>query len=118
MENKFKCFDILDMVIQEATERFKPIFNIDNDDYKVLKQYCEVIDRVIEIGSFESFEVNVDEITMEISIIIERSDMILDNDDELSYLIYELFKRTNTVQVLENDGLLGIEMVFPPIWKE
>lgn len=39
--NSIKCFDVAEMVIEEATNRFAPIFKEDTERKDILQQYCE-----------------------------------------------------------------------------
>ena len=54
------CFDVVEMVTEEATSRFAPLFRENREAKNVLHQYCEVLDALAQEFNGESFEVEVD----------------------------------------------------------
>lgn len=43
-----KCFDVVSMVTEEAIKRFAPLWKLDRECNRILKQYCSVIDSLAE----------------------------------------------------------------------
>lgn len=109
-----KCFDAAAMVIEDATERFKPSMSLNTKKLDVFKQYCDIIDDLAEEFEGESFEVEVDEITMEVTVALECGEVIIESSD---HMFYELIKRTNRyIFTQSEEGNLVIKFVFPPLW--
>lgn len=111
-----KCFDAASMVIEDATERFKPLWCIDDEKLNVLKQYCDAIDLLSKEFDGESFEIEVDEITMEISIALECGEIVIESDN---HILYDLAKRAVKYGFSPStkDTLL-IKFIFPSIWNK
>lgn len=110
-----KCFDVASMVIEDASERFKPIWKINNEHLDVFKQYCEAIDSFA--GEFEgkSYDVEVDEIKMDITIALECDEIIIENEN---HVLYELAKRSIRFGFsVSEDGNLIVKFVFPSLWE-
>ena len=114
---RIKCFDVTDMVIQEAAERFKPIWIINEKYYTTLKSYCSIIDSLAEEFDGESYEVEVDEIKATISIKLECSDITLMS---ATHTFYSLARQTKAINFTNNPetGNLVVEFVFPSIWMK
>lgn len=110
-----KCFDVMSMVIDEANDRFAPLWKVNNEKYDILKQYCEYIDKLANDFDGLSFDVEVDEIQMIIKITLECLDIVI---EEPTHYFYELAKRTNEFRFsVSEDGNLNISFVFPSIWE-
>lgn len=112
-----KCFDVVDMIIKEANNRFSPLWKVDEEKFKVLKQYSEAIDKLSEEFEGVSYDVEVDEISMEVSIVLECDEIIIENKN---HILYELMKRTikSVFSVSEDGENLAVKFVFPSIWEK
>lgn len=110
------CFDAVDMVIEEATKQFHPLWKQNAEKTKILEQYCDEIDKLSNEFGGISFEVNVDDIAMTISITLECQDILI---TEKSHMFYSLIQRAVAVGFsVSNDGNLNIKFVFPSIWDK
>ena len=54
------CFDVVSMVVEEATSQFAPLWKLNKESNKILEQYCSVIDSLAEEFGGESFDVTSD----------------------------------------------------------
>ena len=110
-----KCYDVVESVIEEATKRFIA-FKENQESKNILKQYCEVIDKIVEDIAGNSIEVEVDEIKMTISIIIGCDDLVVEPDNKL---FYQLSERAISLSFYsdEDDGSMVVEFEFPSIWE-
>lgn len=110
-----KCFDVVSMVVDEATSQFAPIWKENEEKKEILEQYCEVIDSLSNEFDGESFEVDVDDIKMTISIKLECQDMTLRSKN---HKYYELAQRAVSFGLsVSESGNLVVEFVFPSIWE-
>ena len=111
-----KCFDAASMVIEDANERFAPLWKPDTEKLDMFKQYCEAIDSLSREFDGESFEVEVDEITMEISVTLECDEIVIESKE---HVFYELAKRAVRCgfSAAGKDTLL-VRFVFPSIWNK
>lgn len=110
------CFDVVDAVVQEAAERFAPVWEINEKYYNVLKQYCSVIDSLSDEFDGESYEVEVDEIKMTISIKLECLDMTIKSATHMFYGLVSQAEAVNFTSDPKSENLI-VEFVFPSIWE-
>lgn len=111
-----KCFDIVDSVVQEACDRFKPAFKLKIDDYNILRQYCDALDIVKGQFDTEYIDVSVDEIHMTISISIGVPEFTIENSDDLLYKL--IYQSLTTKFSVDDEGLIKITLVFPSLWEK
>lgn len=110
------CFDVVTMVTDEATKQFSPGFRENQERKEILKQYCEAIDALAKEFGGESFEVDVDDIKMTISIKMECPDMVIQSKN---HVFYALSERAISVGFSHGDGdMISVEFVFPSIWEK
>lgn len=111
-----KCFDVVSMVVEDATEKFKPLMRLNKERMDILKQYCDAIDSLSEEFDGESFEVEVDEITMEVTLALTCGEIIIEDSN---HIFYELIKRsTRYIFSTSKDGELMVKFVFPSLWDK
>lgn len=111
-----KCFDVVEMVVEEATEQFFPLWRLDREKYRILEQYCQVIDGLSEEFDGVSYDVEVDDIAMTVAVTLECQDM---NIEQQSHKYYSLTQRAITVGfAASEDGNLNVKFVFPSVWKK
>lgn len=107
-----KCFDAVNMVLEEATERFYPLWSPDAHRTEQLRQYCEAIDAVVDEYGGTYFEVEVDEETMRIHVKLVCQEITLQRDKLLPVIQRSVFTR---IVNRENDAL-AIHFAFAGIW--
>ena len=111
-----KCFDVANMVIEDANERFNRLWKINTERLNIFKGYCEAVDSLSKEFEGESFEVEVDEITMEVTVVLECDEVIIEKDD---HILYELAKRAVRYGFsVSEDGKLLVKFVFPGLWDK
>lgn len=110
------CFDVVSMVIDEATSQFAPLWKINEENYKILKQYCGAIDELAREFEGESFEVEVDDIKMTISIKMECQDITIESQQ---HRYYDLAQRSVSFGFsVTKNGTMIAEFVFPSVWDK
>ena len=111
-----KCYDVAEMVLDEASKQFAPLFRENAERKQILKSYCEVIDSLAEEFNAESFDVEVDDIKMTISIKMECPDITITSEN---HPLYELAGHAVSVHFSNNESdLMVVEFVFPSIWEK
>ncbi len=114
MSNYIKCFDVVSMVVNEATSQFAPLCKINEEKYEILKQYCEVIDSLVVEFDGESLDVEIDDIEMTITIKIECQDIVIKSQN---HNFYSLAQRAIEFGFsATEEGLLCAKFVFPSVW--
>lgn len=115
MGNVVKCYDIANMILEEANKQFKPLWQANDDKVTDFNQYCEMIDTLIEEIDAESIEVEVDDVRMMIIVRVECVSMEVDSQ---SHVFHELAKRAVSFGFSEADGNTVIKFVFSGIWDK
>lgn len=107
---------ILEMIVEEANERFYPTLKLHKEHYNILCQYCDIIDVLNKEFDSESVDIEVNEETLDIIFEIECGDVVI---RERNHVFYELIKHTISHGFSATDeGLLKITLVFPGIWEK
>ena len=110
-----KCYDVASMVIEVASERFAPTMKPNADFVRGFTKCCGDIDQLAEEFGGISFDVEVNEENMEITVILECEEVITEKEN---HTLYELIKRTIRYGFsASEDGNLLITFVFPGIWS-
>ncbi len=107
------CFDVVSMVVEEATSQFAPIFKLNNENYKVLEQYCSALDALAAEFGGESFEVDIDDIAMTIAITMECENITIESP---THKFFALAQCAKSIGFHTNEGRLGVKFVFPSVW--
>lgn len=67
--SKVQCWDVVEDLINEASKRFKPLYAVNEEKLEYVKNVCKtVIQDAADNNDAEAYEVEVDEITMEIRV--------------------------------------------------
>ena len=111
----FSSYGIAEMVLQEADERFAPLFTPDRERLDILKQYCSVIDKVLDEHDGSTFEVEVDENDMMIHMefCIDSIEVYNTGKDPFQQLLQRAV--SFRIQHGEEDGVL-FHLVFQSVW--
>ena len=112
---KFSSFDVVEMVLEEANERFAPVFVPVQERVDFLKQYCGAFDAMIEKQDANSFNVEIDENDMTVHIDLTMMDVECNRDmPQLGQLIQRSMSFNVTWVDSEN---LKLSFVYPSLWE-
>lgn len=112
-----RCYDVASTVIEEATKRFSPLWKIDEEKLDIFEEYCDAIDQLAKEFDGESFDVEVNETSMEIAVRVECNVPLLIKSQE--DIFYELVKRAVRYSFsVSEDGNLLVEFIFPNLWEK
>ena len=112
-----QSFPIAKMVIDEATDRFAPIFRLNEENLGIFKDYCEQsFDPIIAAQDVESFTCEVDEETMDVRITLGM--FTLESTDP-NGPVQKLMHVAKSFEVKNPDGE-NVEVIFtfPPLWQK
>ena len=116
MEMSFvKCFDAAAMVIEEAGKRFGPTWRINEQKEQALQSICAGIDAVSDEFDGSMFEVSVDEVTREISIMLVCENIVVRSP---WHMFYEIADCTSRFSVNADGENICLKFVFPGIWDK
>lgn len=116
MNKRINCYDVVEMVINEASNQFAPRWKRDEECLKILRQYCEVIDMLSDEFEGKYFEVGVDDVDMTISIKMGCPDCTIET---LQHNFYKLIKKAVSFSFTHGEGdNVDVEFVFPSVWEK
>lgn len=111
-----KCYDVLEPVLNETTERFGAVWKQNEAYTKILQQYCSAIDGFLEEFNAYGVSAEVCEEDLTIHITMESDDMVIENK---KHLFYQIMVRSIAVRFRPSeDNNLEVEFVFPSIWEK
>jgi hypothetical protein len=111
-----KCYDVASMVIEDANERFAPIWKPNTEFLQGFEMCCDAIDIIAQEFGGITFDVEVNEDNMEITVALECDEIMVENDN---HILYKLIKRTIRYGFsASEDGNLLVSLVFPGIWSK
>lgn len=116
MDNFVKCFDVVSMVVEEATKQFSPIWKLDDEKYRILEQYCTIIDGLSDEFEGVSYDVEVDDIKLTTAITLECQDISI---EQSTHKFYSLAQRAVSIDFSSSkEGNLNVRFVFPCLWNK
>lgn len=109
-----KCFDIVEMVTDEATKQFGSLVQVNYEVKENLRHCCEMIDSFSQQFGGVSYEVDIDDNTMDITISVvceefettlmsSKFSLLAENSKKISFLTAE-------------EDLIKVQFVFDGIW--
>ena len=112
---RMTCYDAAEMVLDEATQRFAPLFRENRENKLILRQYCDALDLLAEEFDGVSFEIDVDEITMEITLTMECGEIELSS---AKHRLFQLAALSKKFSIRHGEGdTLALAFTFSPIWE-
>lgn len=117
MESVVKCFDVVNMVVEEASEQFKPIWRVDNDKLDILHEYCDAINGILKEFDGDSIDVDIDDIKMTISITIECEDLTIESKEHQFHQLVERAVKFGFSKSTEREAMC-VNFVFPSVWDK
>lgn len=112
--NFVKCFDVVEMVTDEATEQFGSLLRVDVERRYRLKNYCEMVDSIAEQFGGASYEVKVDDETTDITISLVCDEF---ETDTMSSSFYKLARETKKMGFKAcGEEQIQIDFTFDGIW--
>lgn len=110
-----KCYDVVSMVTDEATAQFGSLWKVNESRQNELQRNCELIDSLAQECGGVSYEVDVDDITMEISVAMECDELVVKSKDSV---FYELLGKIKGLKFGSTDENLCIKLTFGSIWDK
>lgn len=108
-------YDVVEMVIDEATEQFGGQWFIPKTKKKILKNDCALIDRLVSEFDCESTEATVDDETMKIKVSIVCPDIVLEYGR--THPFFTIIHHTESFGFSTVDDSLKVDFVFAGLWE-
>lgn len=109
-------YDIVEMVIDEATEQFGGHWFIPKDRQIVLQTDCTLMDRLVSEFSCESVETDIDDETLNLKISIVCPDMVLEYGR--MHPFFTLIQHTESFGFSAVDDSIRVDFVFAGLWEK
>ena len=110
-----KCFDVVSIVVDEATRQFSPLWKVNDKYLSVLTEYCSAIDTLADAYNGTAFTVEVDDVEMTIAITLDCSKLSIKPNN----IVSELCKRAIELHLSPSEqGDLEATFIFPSIWEK
>lgn len=111
-----RTYDIVGMVVEEASEQFGSGWRISKDKTKNLKKDCTLIDRLASEFDCESIEAEVDDETMKLKVSIVFPDMVLKYGR--THPFFALIQHAELFSFSAVEDSLKVDFVFAGLWEK
>lgn len=109
-------YDIVDMVVEEASEQFGSSWGISKDKRKNLKTDCTLIDRLVSEFDCESAEAEIDDETMKLKVSIVCPDMVLEYGR--THPFFTLIQHAESFSFSAVEDSIKVDFVFAGLWEK
>lgn len=109
-------YDVVDMVVEEASSQFGSRWGIPNDKKDRLKTDCILIDRLIAEFDCESTEAEVDDETMKLRVSIVCPDMVLEYGR--THPFFTLIQHAESFVFSAVGDSLKVDFLFAGLWEK
>lgn len=113
MEKTFTCVDVTKMVLEEATERFQPLWACSAWRLDYTLAVCRKLDEICAACDCDCFEVEVDEITMEIRMGLTAAAFAF---SQKSVADLQMFAGIR-FEPAEEAGAVKLSVCLPGVWE-
>lgn len=114
---EFSSYHIADFVLDEATQQFAPMFRLSQERLDIFKQYCSVLDRMVEEFNGSTLQVEVDDEDMSVHMTLELDEFTVDSSDRAVFT--QLIEHAISVRFEHGDeDTLRMTLVFPSLWEK
>ena len=108
-------YDIVEMVIDEATEQFGNRWVIPKTKKKNLKTDCDLIDRLVSEFDCESAEADIDDETLKLKVSVVCPDMVLEYGR--THPFFTLIQHAESFSFSAVEDSLKVDFVFAGLWE-
>ena len=109
-------YDVVNMVIEEASEQFGNCWKASKDKKNKLKTDCILIDQLVSEFDCESAEAEVDDETMKIRVSIVCPDMVMEYGR--THPFFTLIQHTDAFSFSAVDDSIKVDFVFAGLWEK
>lgn len=111
-----KCYDTLLMVIEEANDQFGLAWKVNKEKERIMKKNCDQIDDISSEFGGVSYEVDINDETMDITVSLVCTEMTLESPKHKYYWLIQNTKSFGFTNI-DNGELLKVTFVFDGIWE-
>ena len=108
------CFDIVSMVVEEATQKYASVYKLNKTNYGYLETYCKIIDNLADEFDADSFEASINDRDMTVAVSMCCEDLTVRNCDHAFYALTE--HATSISLAVKHEDCMKITFEFPSVW--
>lgn len=109
------CYDVVRIMLDEATKQFSPAFKEDSERKRRVERYCDWITIISDEFGGESYDIEIDDVTMDISVSLTCKEI---ETTEQTPALYMLLSKAKSVKLMAvDDTYIKIKFVFTGIWE-
>ena len=108
-------YDVVEMVVDEATEQFGEYWTLPKEKRHNLKANCGLVDRLVREFDCESVEADIDDESLKLTISVVCPDIVLEYGR--THPFFTLIQRTESFRFTAVDDSLQIDFVFDNLWE-
>lgn len=116
MQN-IRCVDVVTFVTDEATKEFAPLLRESECKKSKLKEYCDIIDLIVENNHCGTIEAEVEDGGGHIRVCFSSDKFEIDPHNESIQKVYTASSKVRLYPD-NDDGSVVIEFVFDGIWED
>lgn len=115
MEAPFKCFDVLEQVLDDMTDELGPEWSVNEVQYNNIVKFSDGIDSILDRFSGVGLSAEVDQ-DMMIHITIETDDIVIRKGETQ---FYELMEYSTAIKFFSSEeNNLCVEYTLKGIWEK
>ncbi len=111
-----RCYEAVEIILDKATKQFSPAFKEDSEEKRKFERYCDWITLISDEFSGEAYDIEIDDITMDISVALTCKEIETTAQTPVFYML--LSKAKNVKLTAVDDTHIKINLVFPGIWVQ
>lgn len=108
-------YDIVEMIIDEATEQFGGRLVVPENKRKNLQTDCVLIDRLVSEFDCESVEADVNDETLKLRVSIVCPDMVLEYGR--THPFFSLIQHVESFSFSAVEDSLKVDLIFAGLWE-
>lgn len=109
-----KCYDVAEMVTEEATKQFGSLLKVDEERQQDLRECCEMVDVIAEKFGGISYEVEVNDETTDITVSLVCGEFEVDTTSDDFYGLIRKAKKVGFKSYKKEN--LRLDFTFNGIW--
>lgn len=115
MISNVKCFDVVNMVVQDASDEFGEKWSINHEALKTIERRCDKIESIMKDFNGDMFEASVDEYTHDITLSFAISHFIPKTQTDYRMMILLLSSDEMKVSGWGRE-LIRFDIIVPGVW--
>lgn len=112
---QLNSFDLAMIVVDVATEKFEPMWVVDDDRIHMLEQFFAPIDTIFNDTPHGELTVSVDDSDMSLNVVFSVDQLYAETAGDICPRLFDL---ANKVMLSSESGKLVVTCNLPGVWKK